>query len=91
MAPREREHALLAVLFTDIVGSSDLAAQMGDESWKRLLRRHHKIMPTGDEPSAVSNYRRRVERGAGSRGQPARAERTASTRGRAIPLLSSTS
>ena len=44
MPPREREHALLAVLFTDIVGSSDLAAQMGDESWKRLLRRHHEIM-----------------------------------------------
>ena len=44
MAPGEREHALLAVLFTDIVGSSELAAQMGDESWKRVLRRHHEIM-----------------------------------------------
>ena len=44
MAPREREQALLAVLFTDIVGSSELAAQMGDESWRRLLRRHHGIM-----------------------------------------------
>ena len=44
MPPREREHALLAVLFTDIVGSSDLAAQMGDESWRRLLRKHHEIM-----------------------------------------------
>lgn len=44
MAPGEREHALLAVLFTDIVGSSELAAQMGDESWKRLLRRHHELM-----------------------------------------------
>ncbi|MGI8615321.1 MAG: adenylate/guanylate cyclase domain-containing protein [Actinomycetota bacterium] len=44
MAPSEREHALLAVLFTDIVGSTELAARMGDESWKRLLRRHHEIM-----------------------------------------------
>jgi class 3 adenylate cyclase len=44
MAPGEREHALLAVLFTDIVGSSELAAQMGDESWRRVLRRHHEIM-----------------------------------------------
>ena len=44
MAPGEREHALLAVLFTDIVGSSELAAQMGDESWRRLLRRHHELM-----------------------------------------------
>ena len=44
MAPSEREHALLAVLFTDIVSSSELAAQMGDESWRRLLRRHHELM-----------------------------------------------
>jgi class 3 adenylate cyclase len=44
MAPGEREHALLSVLFTDIVGSTELAARMGDESWKRLLRRHHEIM-----------------------------------------------
>jgi class 3 adenylate cyclase/streptogramin lyase len=44
MAPGELEHALLAVLFTDIVGSSELAAQMGDESWRRLLRRHHGLM-----------------------------------------------
>jgi class 3 adenylate cyclase/streptogramin lyase len=44
MAPGEREHALLAVLFTDIVGSTELAARMGDESWRRILRRHHEIM-----------------------------------------------
>jgi class 3 adenylate cyclase len=44
MTPREREQALLAVLFTDIVGSTELAARMGDESWKRLLRRHHQIL-----------------------------------------------
>lgn len=44
MAPGEREHALLAVLFTDIVGSSELAGQMGDGPWRRLLRRHHELM-----------------------------------------------
>jgi class 3 adenylate cyclase len=44
VAPSEREHILVAVLFTDIVGSSELAVQMGDESWKRLLRRHHDIV-----------------------------------------------
>lgn len=44
MAPSEREHVLVAVLFTDIVGSSELAVQMGDESWKRLLRRHNDIV-----------------------------------------------
>jgi class 3 adenylate cyclase len=44
VAPSEREHILVAVLFTDIVGSTELAAAMGDESWKRLLRRHHEIV-----------------------------------------------
>ena len=44
MAPTEREHILVAVLFTDIVGSSELAVQMGDESWKRLLGKHHEIV-----------------------------------------------
>jgi class 3 adenylate cyclase len=44
MSPDDREHEILAVLFTDIVGSTELAARMGDESWKRLLRRHHEIM-----------------------------------------------
>jgi class 3 adenylate cyclase len=44
MAPAEREHVLVAVLFTDIVGSTELAADMGDEAWKRLLREHHAIV-----------------------------------------------
>lgn len=44
MAPTEREHVLVAVLFTDIVGSTELAARMGDESWKRLLHKHHEIV-----------------------------------------------
>jgi class 3 adenylate cyclase len=44
VAPTEREHILVAVLFTDIVGSTELAAHMGDESWERLLRKHHEIV-----------------------------------------------
>jgi class 3 adenylate cyclase len=44
VAPTEREHVLVAVLFTDIVGSTELAAHMGDESWKRLLHKHHEIV-----------------------------------------------
>jgi class 3 adenylate cyclase len=44
MPTGEREHALLAVLFTDVVGSSQLAADMGDGPWRRLLRRHHAVM-----------------------------------------------
>ena len=44
MAPGEREHVLVAVAFTDIVGSTELAAEMGDEAWKRLLQEHHAIV-----------------------------------------------
>jgi Adenylate and Guanylate cyclase catalytic domain len=32
---------LVAVLFTDIVGSSEIASGLGDERWGRLLARHH--------------------------------------------------
>ncbi|THK36478.1 adenylate/guanylate cyclase domain-containing protein [Ensifer sp. MPMI2T] len=34
------ERVLLTVLFTDIVGSTSLAAELGDNRWKSLLRRH---------------------------------------------------
>jgi class 3 adenylate cyclase len=44
MAPSDREHVLVAVLFTDIVRSTDLAAEMGDEAWKGLLDQHHVIV-----------------------------------------------
>ena len=42
----EEEHAafdrvLATVLFTDIVGSSERAAQLGDQAWKRLIEQHH--------------------------------------------------
>jgi len=44
MAPGDREHVLVAVLFTDIVGSTELAARMGDEAWRRLLHEHHELV-----------------------------------------------
>jgi class 3 adenylate cyclase len=42
----EEEHAafdrvLATVLFTDIVGSSERAAELGDQAWKRLVEQHH--------------------------------------------------
>lgn len=37
------ERALLTVLFTDIVGSTRLAADLGDQQWKELLQRHQDI------------------------------------------------
>ncbi|MGH7483489.1 MAG: adenylate/guanylate cyclase domain-containing protein [Longimicrobiales bacterium] len=36
--PSERSHA--TILFTDIVGSTALAARLGDRAWRDLLRRH---------------------------------------------------
>jgi class 3 adenylate cyclase/streptogramin lyase len=36
--------ALVTVLFTDIAGSTDAAAEMGDRKWRELLTRHHRIV-----------------------------------------------
>ena len=35
---------LATVLFTDIVGSTEQAARMGDRAWRDLLARHHRIV-----------------------------------------------
>src|SRR5437016_4736492 len=39
-----RESVLTTVLFTDIVGSSELAAEVGDRRWKVLLSRHNALV-----------------------------------------------
>lgn len=38
----EPDRILATILFTDIVGSTQLAAEMGDERWNRLLGEHHR-------------------------------------------------
>jgi class 3 adenylate cyclase/streptogramin lyase len=38
------ERRLLTVLFTDIVGSTDLAVEMGDARWRELIARHHGLV-----------------------------------------------
>ena len=47
-AIREEEAALdrvlATVLFTDIVGSTDRAAALGDHAWKDVLERHHDLV-----------------------------------------------
>ena len=47
-APRGAEHrsarrSVATIMFTDIVGSTDTAAAMGDERWRRLLEEHHRL------------------------------------------------
>ena len=37
----EHERVLATVLFTDIVGSTELASSLGDQAWRDLLMRHH--------------------------------------------------
>src|SRR5690242_10784747 len=43
MRPRQ-ERVLVAVLFTDIVGSSAILAELGDRRWRALVTRHHAIV-----------------------------------------------
>ena len=41
---REPERVLATVLFTDIVGSTDRAAEVGDLAWRDLLDRHNEVV-----------------------------------------------
>jgi class 3 adenylate cyclase len=38
------ERVLATILFTDIVGSTELAARLGDTAWRDLLARHHAVV-----------------------------------------------
>lgn len=44
VAPRRSKRVLTTVLFTDVVGSTPLAAQLGDEHWRSLLETHHAMV-----------------------------------------------
>jgi class 3 adenylate cyclase len=45
-APVEVDRVLSTVLFTDIVGSTEKAAALGDRRWRDLLNRHHALIRT---------------------------------------------
>jgi class 3 adenylate cyclase/streptogramin lyase len=42
--PQTKQRILTTVLFTDIVGSTRRAAELGDRRWRQLLTRHHAIV-----------------------------------------------
>ena len=42
--PKNHERVLATVLFTDIVGSTEVAARLGDAGWRNLLIRHHALV-----------------------------------------------
>lgn len=41
--PPEPERVLATVMFTDIVGSTETAARLGDRAWRELLARHDEL------------------------------------------------
>jgi class 3 adenylate cyclase len=43
-AELEPDRVLATVLFSDIVGSSEQAASLGDRAWGELLQRHHELV-----------------------------------------------
>ncbi len=59
-APLAAERMLATVLFTDIVGSTERAAELGDASWRALLERHDTLVRT-----AVERQRGRVVKSLG--------------------------
>ena len=42
--PEPSQRVLATVLFTDIVGSTELAARFGDSQWRELLQRHDRLV-----------------------------------------------
>jgi class 3 adenylate cyclase len=42
--PEIPESVLATLLFTDIVGSTERAAELGDRAWRELLERHHALV-----------------------------------------------
>jgi class 3 adenylate cyclase len=43
-APTVPDSVLATLMFTDIVGSTERAAELGDRSWRELLDRHHALV-----------------------------------------------
>ena len=65
-SPVEPDRVLATVLFTEIVGSTERAAEMGDRAWKSLLARHHAVVrdrcleTSQSRPRKESNLRHQV-------------------------------
>ena len=58
--PAASERVLATVLFTDIVGSTERAAELGDAAWRELLARHDAIVE-----AEVARHRGRVVKSLG--------------------------
>ncbi len=83
----EPERVLATVLYTDIVGSTERAAAMGDRAWRSLIERHNQVVG-----SEVERFRGTVVKGTGDGvvavfDGPGRAIRAASAIGSALAPL----
>ena len=83
----EPDRVLATVLFTDIVGSTAKATELGDRRWRELLERHHSIVR-----QQLARYDGREVDTAGDGflatfDGPARAIRCASAIQRAVPVI----
>jgi class 3 adenylate cyclase len=84
---REPDRVLATVLFTDIVGSTERAAELGDSGWRSLLERHDALVRT-----EVERHRGRTVKSTGDGvlatfDGPARAVRAATSIGDAVRRL----
>jgi class 3 adenylate cyclase len=81
---REPDRMLATVLFTDIVGSTERAAQMGDSGWRGVLERHDTLVKR-----EIQRHRGRAVKSTGDGvlatfDGPARAIRAANSIGEAV-------
>ena len=74
---REPDRVLATVLFTDIVGSTERAAELGDRSWTRLLADHHRLVQAELDRFRGSGLRTEGDGTVSSFDGPARAVRCA--------------
>ena len=44
MGRRGADRSLAAALFTDIVGSTEIASELGDARWRVLVTHHHEVV-----------------------------------------------
>jgi hypothetical protein len=77
LRPREETDRILAtVMFTDIVGSTERAAELGDRAWRDLLSAHH-----AKARAELERYRGREVDTAGTASRPSTAPRASGARG----------
>ena len=43
LSTRASDRVLATVMFTDIVGSTQHATAIGDQRWREILERHHRV------------------------------------------------